>query len=180
MNVTKCFATFIVTPKDLLCYTAQPEPTASDPKCSHILQSDMKETVVNESATWVFEKKCPFCKESQWKVNQKHQPLISCTIESCEDSMKNIITNSDDQKLGYEYWNIDVPANESQSSPQMLIEIYISSLKVKIPGHCHSWWYLHQHIHFHTFKHVSLMNLNQNPLLFPIKGSFGTSAHTEI
>ena len=43
MDVTKCFAAFIATPKDILCYTAQPEPTASDPKCNHILQSDMKE-----------------------------------------------------------------------------------------------------------------------------------------
>ena len=110
MDVTKCFVTFIVTPKDLLCYTAQPERAASDPKCSHILQSDMKETVVNESATGLFENKSPFCKEIQWKVNQKQKPLISCTIESCEDSMKNIIANSDDQKLVYEYWNIDVPA----------------------------------------------------------------------
>ena len=41
-------------PKYLLCYTAQPEPAASDPKCRHILQSDMKETVVNESATGFF------------------------------------------------------------------------------------------------------------------------------
>ena len=106
MDVTKCFATFIVTPK--IVYVTQHSPS---PKCSHILQSDMKETVVNESATGVFEKKCPICKESQWKVNQKQQPLIPCTIESCEDSM-NMITNSDDQKLVYEYWNIDVPAKE--------------------------------------------------------------------
>ena len=42
MEVTKYFAAFIAIPKDLLCYTAQPEPAASDPKCSHILQSDMK------------------------------------------------------------------------------------------------------------------------------------------
>ena len=66
---TKCFATFIAISKDRLCYTAQPEPTASDPKCNHILQSDIKETVVNKSTTRVFENKCPFCKESQRKVN---------------------------------------------------------------------------------------------------------------
>ena len=42
---------FIAIPKDLLCYTTQPEPVASDPKCSHILQSDMKETVENKSTT---------------------------------------------------------------------------------------------------------------------------------
>ena len=65
MEVTKCFAAFIVIPKDLLCYPAQPEPTASDPMCSHILQSDMKKTVVNKITSGDFEKKCPFCKESQ-------------------------------------------------------------------------------------------------------------------
>ena len=41
------------------------------------------------------------------------------------------------------------PSIGSQLSPQTSIEIYISSLKVKIPGHCHSWWYLHQHISIH-------------------------------
>ena len=112
MDVTKCFATFIVTLEDLLCYTAQPKPAASDPKCSHILQSDMKETVVNESATGVLEKKCPLLQREPMESESKQQPLISCTIESCEDSMKNIITNSDDQKLVYEYWNIEVPAKE--------------------------------------------------------------------
>ena len=60
----------------------------------------------------LFENKCPFCKKSQWKVNQKHRPLIYCTIESCVDSIKNIITNSDDQKLVYEYRNIDFLAQE--------------------------------------------------------------------
>ena len=54
MEVTKCFAAFIAIPKYILCYTAQPEPTASDQKCSHILQSDMKETVVNKSITLFF------------------------------------------------------------------------------------------------------------------------------
>ena len=54
MDITKCFATFIDTPKFILCYTAQPEPAATGPKCSHILQSDMKETVVNESANGFF------------------------------------------------------------------------------------------------------------------------------
>ena len=49
MEVTKCFAAFIAIRKDILCYTAQPEPTASDQKCSHILQSDMKEMVLNKS-----------------------------------------------------------------------------------------------------------------------------------
>ena len=48
MEATKCFAASIAIPKDFSCYTAQPEPTASDPKYSHILQSDMEETVVNK------------------------------------------------------------------------------------------------------------------------------------
>ena len=51
MEVTKCFASSIAIHKDLLCYTAQPEPTAYDPKCSHILQNDMTETVINKSTT---------------------------------------------------------------------------------------------------------------------------------
>ena len=72
----------------------------------------MNETVVNKSATGVFENKCPFYKESQKKVNQKQQPLISCTLEPCEDSMKNIIFYSDDQKLVYENRNIDFPVKE--------------------------------------------------------------------
>ena len=55
MEVAKCFASFIAIPKDISDYTAQPEPAASDPKCSTILQSDMKETV-NKSTTGVFEK----------------------------------------------------------------------------------------------------------------------------
>ena len=59
MEVAKCFAASIATHKDLLCYTTQPEPTVHDPKCSHILQSDMKETVVNKSTT-VFFKEMPF------------------------------------------------------------------------------------------------------------------------
>ena len=50
MEVTKCFAAFTDIPKDLLCYTAQPEPTASDPKCSHFLQSDVME-IVNKITT---------------------------------------------------------------------------------------------------------------------------------
>ena len=54
MEVTKCIAAFIAIHKDLLCYTAQPEPTAYDPKCSHILLSDMKETLVNKSTTVFF------------------------------------------------------------------------------------------------------------------------------
>ena len=112
MEVTQCFAGFIAIPKDLLCYTAQPEPTASDPKCSHFLQSDVKETVVNKITTGGLEKKCPFCKESQRKVNQKQQPLISCIFESCEDFMKNIIINSDDQNLVYENRIIDFPVKE--------------------------------------------------------------------
>ena len=91
MDVTKSFATFIVTPMNF--YVTQHSLDQL-----HLIQSvvmscsDMKEKVVNESATGFFGKKCPFCKESQWEVNQKHQPLISCTIESYEDSMKNIIS----------------------------------------------------------------------------------------
>ena len=54
MEVTKCFAASIAIHKDLLFYTAQPESTAYDPKCSHILQNDMKETVVNKSTTGFF------------------------------------------------------------------------------------------------------------------------------
>ena len=95
-------------------------------------------------------------------MNQKQQPLISLNIESCESFVKNIITNSDDQKLLYEYGKYKFPSKGSLLSPQMSIGIYIS-LKVKIPGHCHPRWCLQQHIFIH-FKHVSLMNLNQNPL----------------
>ena len=72
----------------------------------------MKEMVVNKSTNGVFEKKFPFCKKSQRKVNKKQQPLISCTLGSSEDFMKNIITNSDDEKSVYEYGNIEFPAKE--------------------------------------------------------------------
>ena len=56
MEVTKCIAAFIAIHKDFLCYRAQPEPTAYDTKCSHILQSDMnmKEILVNKSTTVFF------------------------------------------------------------------------------------------------------------------------------
>ena len=104
------FCCFHWHPNGHLCYTAQPEPTASDPKCCHILQSDMEETVVN--LPFFFNKKCPFCEESQRKVNKKQQPLISCTLESCADFIKNIITNSDDQKLVCENGNVDFPVKE--------------------------------------------------------------------
>ena len=61
MEVIKCFAAFIAIPKDILCYTVQPDPTAFDLTCSYILQSDMKETVVNNGG---FEKKFPLV--SKW------------------------------------------------------------------------------------------------------------------
>ena len=108
----RSFCCFHCHPQRSLCYTAHPEPIASDSKCNHILQSDMKEIVVNKSTNGVFEKKFPFCKESQRLVNKKQQPLIACTLGSCEDFMKNIITNSDDEKLVYEYGNIEFPAKE--------------------------------------------------------------------
>ena len=101
--VTKCIAAFIATLKDLLCstlfYVTLPEPPGSDPRCSHILRSDMKEKVLNKSVTEIFGKK------SQRKVNKKQQPLFSWAVDSCEDFMKNIIANSDDQKLVYRYGN---------------------------------------------------------------------------
>ena len=59
MEVTKCFADFTAIPKDFLCYIAQPGTTASDPKCGHILQSDIKETVVNKSTNGVSWKETP-------------------------------------------------------------------------------------------------------------------------
>ena len=42
MEVTKCFAAFIAIPKDILCYTAPPEPAPSDLTRSHTLQSEVK------------------------------------------------------------------------------------------------------------------------------------------
>ena len=54
MEVTKCSATSIAIHRDLLWNTAQTEPSAYDPKCSHIVQSDMKETVVNKTTTVFF------------------------------------------------------------------------------------------------------------------------------
>ena len=89
MEVTKCFAASIAINKDLLCYTTQPEQTAYDPKCSHILQSDMKETVVNYLLLGL-KKKMPFLQrepEESVSKNRNHIPLallnpvkISCRI----------------------------------------------------------------------------------------------------
>ena len=85
MEATKCFAASIAIPKDFSCYTAQPEPTASDPKYSHILQSDMEETVVNKSTISLGFLKInapsvKSCKESQRKVNQNnHLSLVLMT-----------------------------------------------------------------------------------------------------
>ena len=150
--------------KDLLCYTAQPEPTAYDPKCSHILQSDMRETLVNKST--IFLKKWPFCTESQRKVNKKQNPLISCTFESCEDFMKNIITNSDDEKLVYENGNIDYPAKE-------VCYHHNCDLKVtyQVPNQnprTLPFSMMPTSTHFHMFKHMSI--------IISFKGSFRTSA----
>ena len=144
------FCYFHCHPKGLLCYTAQPEPAASDPKCSHILHSDMKETIVNESAAALF-----FLEE---------MPLLQ--IEPMESESKAATT----YLLYYwilwrfheEYYNqfrwseigiwklkYRCSSKGSQLSPQMSIEICISSLKFKFPGSCHSWLYLHQHIFIH-------------------------------
>ena len=67
MEVTKYFGAFIVIPKDLLCYTAQPEPAASDTKCSHVLQSDMKEAVENKSSTGFLKDNAPSAKRAKGK-----------------------------------------------------------------------------------------------------------------
>ena len=115
MSVTQCLAGFIAIPKDIYV-------TKHSLKQLHRIQSDVKETVVNKITTGVFEKKCPFCKESQRKVNKKEQPLISCTLESCEDFMKNIIINSDDQNLVYENRNIDFPVKEVCYHPKFSLQ----------------------------------------------------------
>ena len=120
-----------------------------------------------------FERKCPFCKESLRKVNKKQQLLISCSLRSCEYLTKNIVTNADDQKLVYGY---GFPQRKSVITT-MSIGIYISSLIVKTPGHCHSWLCLHQHIFIHL--NTSLINPCQNPL-FAFMSSFRTSAQTKI
>ena len=136
------------------------------------------------SSKWIchcfFLKKCPFCKESQWKVNQKQQLLICCTHESCADSIKNIITNSDDQKLVYEYENIDFPTKEVCYHHKCRLEITYQVSKSKSQDTAILDDTYPTPTHFHTFKQMSLMNLNWNLLSFPFKGSFRTSAHTEI
>ena len=148
------------------------------PKCIHILQGDMEETVVNKFSIRICENKCPFCKESQRKVNQNKQQRISRTLGSCEDFIKNIITNSDGQKLVYEYGNMDFPAKEVGYHHKCWLELtyQVSNQNPRtLP-----FLMMPTPTHFHTFKHMSLTNLNRNPLLFPFKGSFGTYAQTEI
>ena len=67
MEVTKCFAAFIAIPKDLLCYTGQPEPAPSDLTCSHILQRNMKEIEGNKSTTGFLKGNAPFAKRAKGK-----------------------------------------------------------------------------------------------------------------
>ena len=166
MEATKCIAAFIAIHKDSLCYTAQPEPTAYEPTWnSHILQSDMKESLVNKSTT-VFFKKWPFCTESQRKVNKKQNPLISCTLESCEDFMKNIITNSDDHKLVYENGNIDFPAKEVCYHHNCGLQ-FTYQVQNKNPRTL-PFSMMPTSTHFHMFKHMSI--------IISFKGSFRTSS----
>ena len=77
MEVTKCFAAFIATPKDLLCYTAQSEPAPSDLTCSHILQSDMKE-IGNKTTTGFLKGNTPSAKRAKgkWIKNSNYLSLV--------------------------------------------------------------------------------------------------------
>ena len=137
-----------LSPKDLLCYTAQPEPAASDPNCSHILQSDIKETVENEFATVFFKEMLLLQREpmvSESKAATTYLLYYWILWRFYEEYFNQFRWS----KIGIWILKYRCPSKGSQSSPQMSIEIYISSLKVKIPGHCHSWWYLYQHIFIH-------------------------------
>ena len=162
-DVTKCFAAFIAIPTDLLWYTAQSEAAVSDRKCIHILQSDMKETVVKISTTWCFLflfKKWPFCKESQRNANQKEQPLISFTLESCEQ----YYINSNDPELVYGYGNTDFPAKAAIIT-NVNWKLHIKS-QSKSPRTL-PFSVMPTPTHFHTFKHMSLMNLTGIHYCFP-------------
>ena len=78
MEITKCFAAFIAIPKDILCYTAQPEPAPSDLTCSHILQSDMKEIERNKSTTGFLKGNAPSAKRANgtWIENSNYLSLV--------------------------------------------------------------------------------------------------------
>ena len=78
MEVTKCFAASIDIHKYILCYTTQPEPTAYDPKCSHILQSDMKETV--NKSTSGFKKRNAFSAKRAIRKCVKNRNHISLAL----------------------------------------------------------------------------------------------------
>ena len=91
--------------------------------------------------------------------------------------MMDVITNSDDQKLIYENGNIDFPAKEIcyHHKCQLKFTYRVSNQNPRrLPVSM-----MPTPTHYHTFKHMSLMNRNRNPLLFPFKGSYGT-AQTEI
>ena len=64
------------------------------------------------------------------------------------------------------------PGKGSQLSPQMSIEIYISSLKVKVPGHCHSWWYLRQHIFIHLNTCHWWIESQPESIIISLQGKF--------
>ena len=181
MEVTKCFAAFIAISKNLLCYTAQPEPTPSDPKCNHILQSDMKGTVVNKSTTRLFWKKCPFCKESQRKVNQwikKKNPTYlfkSWILWRFHEEYYNKFRWSE---IAIWIWKIQI-SWQRKSAIATNVDCNLHKSQSQNPRTL-PFSMMPTPTHFHTFKHVSLMNLNRNPSLFPFKWSFGTNAQTEI
>ena len=131
-----------------------------------ILQSDMKETVVNKSTT-VFLKKCPFCKESHKQVYQNRNHLSYCTLESCKDFMKIMITNSDDQKLIYENGNIDFPAKEVcyHHNCGLKFTYQVSNQNPRMLPFSKMPTCLHIFIYLNTCHWC----LNRNPLLFPSK-----------
>ena len=111
-----------------------------------------KKTVVNKSTT-LKKNKCLFCKRSQRKVKKKQQLLIIRILHPCEDSMKNTIMHWQDQKLVLWIWKCRISRTEILLSPQMSIGIYISVLKAKIRGPCHSRWHLLQHIFIFQTRH---------------------------
>ena len=78
MKITKCFAAFIAIPKDLLCYTAQPEPAPSDLMYSQILQSDKKEIEGNKSTTGFLKGNAPYAMRAngKWIKNNNYLSLV--------------------------------------------------------------------------------------------------------
>ena len=164
------FCCFHCHPQRSLCYTAQPAPAVSDPKCSQIMQSDMKEIVENKYTT-VFFKEMPVLqrqpKEDELKTATTYL-LYSWILWRFHEGYYNKFKWSE---IGIWIWKF--PTKGVCYHHKYRLEFTYQNPRTL------SFLMMPTPTHFHTFKHTSLMNPSQNPL-FTFMSSFRTSAQTKM